>query len=117
MYQVDDEVTPMSGPHDNDRCSGCGAVGDEQHETYCRFGKPPLHAWLLERIRDRHADEWDVTNAVVVQAVSEADARKLASAKHGQEGRDAWLDPTLVRCQKLPLEEGVARVLVYEHAT
>lgn len=72
--------------------------------------------WLLERVEDESAD-YDETQAIVVRANSEAQARKVASepydevriptehiiyfTPYGDEGKAPWLDTSRTTCTRL----------------
>ena len=54
---------------------------------------------------------WDCSYEFVVRAETESEARELASSRHGEEGPDAWTDPTLTSCFILT-EDGPAEVVL-----
>lgn len=71
-----------------------------------------MKLWLLERA-DTEVVGWDETRGVVVAAETEPDARELASKERGDEGSDAWLDPTRTTCGEL-IPGSVPRVVLVD---
>lgn len=60
-------------------------------------------------------EEWspwyDSVNGFVIRAVSEGQARSIASSKSAGEGSFAWLDPSKTSCEEL-LTDGEVEVVI-----
>jgi hypothetical protein len=69
--------------------------------------------WILTAKpgRPEWADPWDKARGFVVRAENEYQARSIAAARCGYEGRDAWLDPTASTCKELTPEGEAGLVL------
>jgi hypothetical protein len=59
-----------------------------------------MQLWLLQPV-EIWEPWYDKAFGFVVRAESEDEARRFASAKEGDEGKDVWLDPTLTTCEPL----------------
>jgi hypothetical protein len=64
-----------------------------------------MKLWLLEAVTLGPKGPWrgkyDMNYGFVIRARSEEDARALASASFGDEGKDAWTDPKYSSCIQL----------------
>lgn len=59
-----------------------------------------MQLFLLEAI-ENWATSYDVALGFVVRAKNEDQARIFASERRGDEGSEAWLDPTRTSCEVL----------------
>lgn len=63
-----------------------------------------MKLYLLKPIKDDSGpwkNWYDKAFGFVIFAESEANARKIASEWHGDEGSKPWLDPSLTYCKEL----------------
>ncbi len=68
-----------------------------------------MHLYLLKPIKPW--EPWyDKVFGFVIRAEGEAEARWIASKKHGDEGREVWLDPLQTSC--VNLEESLDKGLI-----
>lgn len=67
-------------------------------------------------VRDPWEPWYDKSFGFIVRARSEAMARTIAAAEAGDEGKEAWLDPTLSICKPLTNNGTIGVVMIDFHA-
>ena len=68
-----------------------------------------MRIYILGRLEK--SIRYDEVMEIVVRASSEEEARKLASPKGMDEGKDIWLDPKKTSCDPVPLLLSKAEVI------
>ncbi len=72
-----------------------------------------MRLWILSRLDT--VPQYDVTNAVVVRAHSEARARELAARVAGDEGAQVWIHEDESSCGELTAD-GVEAIIIRDFA-
>ena len=72
-----------------------------------------MKLYILKRNDERPA--WDVANGFVVRADSPDAARLIAAAEAGDEGRAAWINPTLSTCDELQPDGDAGCVILRDY--
>lgn len=79
-----------------------------------------MKLWLLRPATEERGSLWHPwyckAFGFVVQAMSEAEARRMAAAQCGHEGAEAWESPELSTCAELRVDSGEARIVMCDYA-
>jgi hypothetical protein len=71
-------------------------------------------SYLFLLTQDEPDEKYDVAVGFVVRAKSPASARRLAATKHGDEGKECWLDPKRSKCHVL-YKNGPEKIIIRDH--